>query len=392
MPLVPSSWTRRAACAPALAVAVALAGSPLAPVRAQQGPPPAQPQGARGQGAPPGAPAGAPGARGQGQGRGMNFEADVQRQAATDTTWRAASEGFMTMQKTTYKSRADGLDIPVFIFKPLTLKGPKQHPALVWVHPDIRGHVYEYYIPYVREAVARGYVVIAPEYRGSVGYGQAFYDAIDYGGAEVDDVVTAVTALKTMPEVDPARIGIIGWSHGGMITMLSIERNPTLFKVAAAMVPVTNLFQRLAWKNVERQHHNIDPQNRYGGLPGDSAAINQVYKERSPLFLVDKIQTPVIVHVTKNDQDVNIEEDMQLVDALRARKSDLAETKVYENPIGGHLFDRMCPATLPNAGRVDMTTLENFVPTNTREQRDSWARVWAFLDWNLDPYHGPDGK
>jgi dienelactone hydrolase len=390
MSLVPSSWTRWVACASALSAAVALVGSALTPARAQQQAPP--PQGARGQGAPTGAAAGAPGARGQGQGRAMNFEADLARQTQTDATWRAASAGVMTMQKTTYKSRADGLDIPVFIFKPLTLKGSKQHPALVWVHPDIRGHLYEYYIPYVREAVARGYVVIAPEYRGSVGYGQAFYDAIDYGGAEVDDVVTAVSVLKTMPEVDPARIGIIGWSHGGMITMLSIERNPTLFKVAAAMVPVTNLFQRLAWKGVDRQHRAIDPQNRYGGLPGDSPALDQVYKERSPLFLVDTIQTPVIVHVTKNDQDVNIEEDMQLVDALRARKPDLAETKVYEDPLGGHLFDRMCPATLPNAGRVDMTTLESFVPTNTREQRDSWARVWAFLDWNLDPYHGPDGK
>ena len=57
------------------------------------------------------------------------------------------------------------------------------HPALVWVHEDIRGHLYEHYIPYIREATARGYVVIAPEYRGSIGYGQAFYDAIDYGGA-----------------------------------------------------------------------------------------------------------------------------------------------------------------------------------------------------------------
>jgi dipeptidyl aminopeptidase/acylaminoacyl peptidase len=388
MSFVSSSWGRRSAYGSAVAAAVVLSGAPMTSARAeQQTPPPAQ-QGARGQGAPTGLPAG----RGQGQGRGYDAEADVQRQAQTDATWRAASTGVMRLEKTTYKSRAEGLDIPVFIFKPLTVRGPKQHPALVWVHPDIRGHLYEYYIPYVHEAVARGYVVIAPEYRGSVGYGQAFYDAIDYGGAEVDDVVTAVTVLKTMPEVDPDRIGIIGWSHGGMITMLSIERNPTLFKVAAAMVPVTNLFQRLAWKSVDRQHRAIDPQNRYGGLPGDSQAINQVYKERSPLFLVDKIQTPVIVHVTKNDQDVNIEEDMQLVDALRARKPDLAETKVYESPLGGHLFDRMCPATLPNAGRVEMTKLENFVPTNTREQRDSWARVWAFLDWNLDPYHGPDGK
>jgi dipeptidyl aminopeptidase/acylaminoacyl peptidase len=88
----------------------------------------------------------------------------------------------------------------------------------------------------------------------------------------VDDVVTAVEVLKAKyPQVDPSRIGIIGWSHGGMITLLSIFRNPALFKSAVAMVPVTNLFQRLAWKGVERQHQLIDPQNRFGGLPADGA-------------------------------------------------------------------------------------------------------------------------
>jgi dipeptidyl aminopeptidase/acylaminoacyl peptidase len=137
------------------------------------------------------------------------------------------------------------------------------------------------------------------------------------------------------------------------------------------MVPVTNLFQRLAWKGVERQHQAIDPQNRYGGLPHER---QEIYKERSPLYSVDKLQIPLYVGVTRNDQDVNIEEDMQLVDALRARKPQLAETMVYDNPPGGHTFDR----------RVDPNT---WLPENTREQRDSWNRVWTFLDWNLDPFH-----
>ena len=359
-----------------------LAIGPAAVVGQQQtaAPPPAP---ARGQQTPP--------AGGRGQGGQPNFEAALQRQVQTDATWRKASEGVMKMTKTTYKSRKDGLEIPVFVFEPLQTRGPKGHAALVWVHPDIRGHLYEYYIPYVREAVSRGYVVVAPEYRGSVGYGQAFYDAIDYGGSEVDDVVTAVDYIKsTLPEVDPARIGIIGWSHGGMITLLSITREPAMFKTAVAMVPVTNLFQRLAYKSVARQHQAIDPANRYGGLPGDSPEVNAVYKDRSPIYQIDKLQIPLLVHITRNDQDVNFEEAQQLVDALRARKPDLAETKIYENPQGGHLFDRQCPAT---AGRnADPADLASYTPTNTREQRDSWARLWAFLDWNLDPYHDAAGK
>jgi dipeptidyl aminopeptidase/acylaminoacyl peptidase len=304
--------------------------------------------------------------------RPPDFDRQIQQQAETDKTWRRASEGVMQMEKITYRSRVGDLDIPAFVFQPLKLRGTKGHPALVWVHENIRGHLYEHYIPYIREATSKGYVVIAPEYRGSVGYGKAFYDAIDYGGNEVDDVVTACEVLTTRyPQVDTSRVGIIGWSHGGMITLLSIFRNATTFKAAVAMVPVTNLFQRLAWKGVERQHQAIDPQNRYGGLPHERQAI---YKERSPLYGVDKLQIPLYVGVTRNDQDVNIEEDLQLVDALRSRKPHLAETMVYDNPPGGHTFDR----------RVDPNTWQ---PENTREQRDSWNRVWTFLDWNLDPFH-----
>jgi dipeptidyl aminopeptidase/acylaminoacyl peptidase len=276
------------------------------------------------------------------------------------------------MEKISYRSSAGDLDIPAFVFLPLSPTSPGSHPALVWVHEDIRGHLYEHYIPYIRDATARGYVVIAPEYRGSIGYGRAHFDAIDYGGREVDDVVTAVEVLRTKyPVVDCRRIGIIGWSHGGMITLLSIFRNPALFKSAVAMVPVTNLFQRLAWKGVERQHQAIDPANRYGGLPFER---HDIYKDRSPLYNVDKLQIPLYVGVTRNDDDVNIEEDMQLVDALRSRKASLAETMIYDNPPGGHTFDR----------RVDPKTWQ---PENTREQRDSWNRVWTFLDWHLDPFH-----
>src|SRR5258705_5117159 len=206
--------------------------------------------------------------RGQFQQREPDFDRVLQQQADTDRAWRAASDGFMQMDKISYRSRVGDLDIPAFVFQPLKLRGAKGHPAIIWVHENIRGHLCEHYIPYIREATAKGYVVIAPEYRGSIGYGKAFYDAIDYGGSEVDDVATAAEVLRAKyPQVDPSRIGIMGWSHGGMITLLSIFRNPMLFKSAVAMVPVTNLFQRLAWKGVERQHQLIDPQNRYRGLP-----------------------------------------------------------------------------------------------------------------------------
>jgi dipeptidyl aminopeptidase/acylaminoacyl peptidase len=298
------------------------------------------------------------------RGESPDFERLLRQQTSTDRTWRAASDGYMRMEKIAYRSRAGDLDIPAFVFQPLKEPVAHRQPALVWVHEDIRGHLYEHYIPYIREATARGYVVIAPEYRGSIGYGKAFYDAIDYGGREVDDVVTAVDVLRTKyPQVDPGRIGIIGWSHGGLITLLSIFRNPKTFDAAAAIVPVTNLFERLERKGPEKQLALIDPAHRFGGPPAEQPDI---YKERSPLFQIDKLRIPLLVHVARNDEDVNIEEDMPLVEALRQEKPTLSVTKVYDHPPGGHTFDR----------RVNMRTWE---PENTPEQRDSWRRVWTFL-------------
>jgi dipeptidyl aminopeptidase/acylaminoacyl peptidase len=302
-----------------------------------------------------------------------DFARMLRLQAETDRTWRSAGDGFMQVEKITYRSSKGDLDIPAFVFQPLRLRGTRQHPALVWVHENIRGHLYEHYIPYIREATARGYIVIAPEYRGSIGYGKPFYDAIDYGGAEVDDVVTAATVVAAKyPAVDPGRIGIIGWSHGGLITLLGIFRYPTTFRAAAALVPVTNLFQRLARKGVDSQRRAIDPQNRFGGSPSEKP---QVYRDRSPLFHIDRLQIPLLVHVADNDEDVDFDEAMQLVDALRARKPNLADVKVYRNPPGGHTFDRRVAPL-------------RWQPENTPDQRDSWARVWSFLESHLQaPYN-----
>jgi dipeptidyl aminopeptidase/acylaminoacyl peptidase len=294
-----------------------------------------------------------------------DFVAQARQQLETDQRWFDAGPGYMRVEKITYRNPHDGLTIPAFVFQPLITRGKAQHPALVWVHENIRGHLYEHYIPFIRQATALGYVVIAPEYRGSVGYGKAFYDAIDYGGAEVDDVVQAAAVLELRyPIVNPERIGIIGWSHGGMIALLAAARAPSAFQAAAALAPVTNLFHRLARKGIEAQRRAIDPHNRFGGSP---AEVPAVYRARSPLFQVDRIQIPLLVHVADNDEDVEIEESMPLIDALRARKAGLASVKVYHAPAGGHTFDRrMVPGTIQ--------------PENTPAQRDSWQRVWSFLD------------
>ena len=186
--------------------------------------------------------------------------------------------------------------------------------------------------------------------------------------------MSAVEYLKTLPHVDQDRLGVIGWSHGGYITLFTVFRDVTPFKAAAAIVPVTNLVFRLSYKGPGYQR-DFATQKRIGGLPFEKPDI---YIQRSPLYSVDKLHTPLLVHVATNDTDVNFVEDQQMVDALRSRKPDLAETKVYVDPPGwgssvGHAFSR----------RVDPVTLER---VDSAEQIDSWDRTWAFFNWWLRPY------
>jgi dipeptidyl aminopeptidase/acylaminoacyl peptidase len=305
---------------------------------------------------------------------GYTFDRDVKAKAETDRRYAEASKGVMDFQKVTYRSSVGDMDIPAYLFQPLKRRGAKGHAAMVWVHGGVHGNWGTNMFPFVKEAVERGYVIICPEYRGSTGYGEKHHKAIDYGGYEIDDVMSAFGYLRTLPHVDEDRVGIMGWSHGGYITLFSVFRDQTPFKAAAAMVPVTNLVFRLSYKgpNYQRQ---FATQARIGGLPFEKRSI---YVERSPLYHVDKLNTPLLVHVATNDTDVDFVEDQQIIDALRARKPHLAETKIYVDPTPGpvsvgHTFNR----------RTNPDTLER---DDSPEQRDSWNRTWTFFEGHLRPY------
>jgi len=303
-----------------------------------------------------------------------NYQANIDARVKDEARYPELCKGIIDFQKVSYRSSVGDMDIPAYLFQPLQKRGAKGHAAMVWVHGGVHGNWGINMFPFVKEAVARGYVVVAPDYRGSTGYGEKYHQAIDYGGYEVDDVVSAADYLKTLPHVDPARLGIMGWSHGGYITLFSVFRDKTPFAVGAAIVPVTNLVFRLSYKGPGYQW-DFATQKRIGGLPFEQ---QKTYIERSPLYHVDKLHVPLLVHVATNDEDVNFVEDQQIVDALRSRKPDLAETKVYVDPAPwgpsvGHAFSR----------RVDAQTLER---VDSAEQIDSWNRTWVFFEWVLRPY------
>jgi dipeptidyl aminopeptidase/acylaminoacyl peptidase len=302
-----------------------------------------------------------------------NYQAAIEAKAEIDRRYAEASKGVMSFKKISYRSSVGDMDIPAYLFEPLAPRGPRGHAAMVWVHGGVHGNWGINMFPFVKEAVERGYVVICPEYRGSTGYGEAHHRAIDYGGYEIDDVMTAVDYLKTLPHVDPERLGIMGWSHGGYIGLFSVFRETTPFKAAAAMVPVTNLVFRLSYKGPNYQR-SFATQERIQGLPFEK---RELYIERSPVYHVARLNTPLLVHVATNDRDVDFVEGEMLIDALVARKPKLAETKVYVDPVegpasGGHTFNR----------RVNTKTLER---EDSPDQIDSWNRVWAFFERHLKP-------
>lgn len=310
-----------------------------------------------------------------------NYEQHIAGKARTDSIFAERSKGVMRYEKVSYKSNVDGLSIPAYVFSPLQPRGAKAHAAMVWVHGGVHGNWDQNYLPFIIEAVQRGYVIVAPDYRGSTGYGKEFHNAIDYGGKEVDDVESAFDYLLTRPEVDGARIGLMGWSHGGFITAHLMMRGArTRFVAGVAMVPVTNLFFRLSFKGPSYQR-SFSTQRDLSGLPFEK---REEYVKRSPYYHVDSLQRPILVHVASNDTDVNFEEARPLIDALIARKPDLAETKIYWDPTPGpasqgHTFNR----------RVNRETL---LRDDSPEQIDSWNLTWAFLDKWLKPSTGTTGR
>jgi dipeptidyl aminopeptidase/acylaminoacyl peptidase len=288
-----------------------------------------------------------------------------------DLIARLAGQAGLGFAKVSYPSSADGLAIPAYLFTPAVPRGPKGHPALIWVHGGVHSSFASSAMPFIHQAVDRGYIIIAPDYRGSTGYGREFHEAIDYGGYEIDDAMSAADYLRaSVPAADPDRLGMIGWSHGGFITLHSLIRDQgRVLKCGYAGVPVTNLVFRLSYKGPSYEAEFF-AQKRIAGHVHERQAL---YIERSPVYHVAKIKVPVAVHVATNDQDVNFVEDEMMIHALEYHIPRLAETKIYVDPPGGHSFER-----LVNADKTE--------PQNTPAQRDGWNRIWTFLETNLKPY------
>jgi len=225
-----------------------------------------------------------------------------------------------------------------YIFIPLNVDESKKYPLILLPHGGVHANFTTYHTHIIRELVSQGYIVAAPEYRGSTGYGRDFYEKIDYGGLEVEDVFyTRNYMIENYDIVDPGRIGIIGWSHGGLITLMNIFEHPDAYQVAFAGVPVSDLIARMGY--YEQSYRALFEADYH---LGQSAFENvQEYRKRSPAWNVHKFKnTPLLIHTNTNDDDVNVLEVEHLIKSLKAEGKKF-DYEIFQNIPGGHSFDRM---------------------------------------------------
>ena len=170
----------------------------------------------------------------------------------------------------------------------------------------------DYWKPEVAALVSRGYVCIAPNVRGSTGYGIAFQKANyqDLGGGDLQDEVYAAKFLEATGYVNPKKIGITGGSYGGYMTMMALAKTPSIWAAGVEAFGIINWFTML-------QHSDALLQQYEKSLLGDPVKDRKIYEADSPIAYIHDVRSPLLVLQGENDPRVPKEEAQQVVNELK---------------------------------------------------------------------------
>ena len=228
-----------------------------------------------------------------------------------------------------YKS-FDGKIITALLWVPFNLKRDGSNPAIVLPHGGPTGQMIDYWNTDVAALVSRGYICIAPNPRGSTGYGLEFQKANfqDLGGGDLKDEIAGVEFLKATGYVDAGKIGITGGSYGGFMTLMAIGRSPDIWAAAVEEYGIID------WSSMLK---SSDPSlNEYlKSLLGDPDQNRKVYEADSPITYIRSEKAPLLVLQGDNDPRVPKEEAQQVVDILKA-EGRVVDVHYYPNE--GHGF------------------------------------------------------
>ncbi len=214
-----------------------------------------------------------------------------------------------------YKS-FDGLEIPAIYYKPHQAGENNKVPAVVMVHGGPGGQARVGYFALVQYLVNHGYAVIDVNNRGSSGYGKSFFkmDNRNHGDKDLKDVVWAKKYLQTLPYIDTAKIGVMGGSYGGYMTLAALCFHPDEFKAGVDIFGVANWLRTLRsvppyWESFKKA--------LYEELGDPNTADTVRLKAYSPLYNADKIRKPLMVLQGANDPRVLKVESDEIVEQVK---------------------------------------------------------------------------
>ena len=210
-----------------------------------------------------------------------------------------------------YKS-FDGTVISAFLWMPFNLERNGKNPGIVLPHGGPTGQTVDAFNRNVIALVSRGYTVIAPNVRGSTGYGLAFQkmNFQDLGGGDLQDEVYAAKFLTATGYIDPKKIGITGGSYGGFMTLMAIGKTPDVWSAAVELFGIVDWYTML-------QHEDPFLQEYEKSLLGDPVKDRAIYEAASPIKYLQSAKAPLLVLQGENDIRVPKEEAEQVVSILK---------------------------------------------------------------------------
>jgi dipeptidyl aminopeptidase/acylaminoacyl peptidase len=232
-----------------------------------------------------------------------------------------------------YPSRDGKWTISAFLYVPFNMARNGQNAAIVYIHGGPASQSMNSFNRFVQYAANQGYMVLAPNYRGSTGYGKEFQQAnrFDMGGGDLQDVLAGVDWIKQTGHLDPKKIAVMGGSYGGYLSMMAVTQAPEVWAAGVPIVPFVNWFTEI---------QNEDPVLQQSDLAtmGDPVTNKALYQQRSPINFMDQVKAPLLLLAGGHDPRCPKSETQQVVEAIKKRGGTV-DYKIYDNE--GHGFARV---------------------------------------------------
>lgn len=258
----------------------------------------------------------------------LNIAAGTWKQLTNSMTGDINQELLVSPSNVRYRT-FDGAEVPALLYKP---EKPSKA-GVLWVHGGPTAQQMDSWQPAIQYLVSMGYVVLAPNYRGSTGYGKTWEEANRFklGQSDLADVVAGAEYLVNEGLVNPNQLAVTGGSYGGYMTMMALTKYPHRWCAGVAIVPFLNWF-------TEYEHEREDLQYFDRQMMGDPVKDYDRWYEVSPINFLAQIGAPVLLLAGANDPRCPAEETEQAIAKL-AELGKVFEAHIY--PDEGHGFSHI---------------------------------------------------